>query len=395
MYFRINCRFLKSFVCAVLALMTLASYAAGDDESSDVEPQRAWVFVGTYTRGKSEGIYVLELDLATGKVSKKSVVVSKNPSFVAVHPDGKALYAVNEIGDYRGTITGAVSAFSIDQKSGSLTAINQQSSRGAAPCHLVVDKTGRFVLVANYSGGSVCSLPIGDGGRLKPAISFVQHSGFSVNPQRQKGPHAHSINLAPDNRLAVAADLGIDKALIYRFDSDSGELVTNAVPSANVAPGSGPRHFAFHPSGKFGYMINELSLDVTAFTIDSDAGTLSKLQVISTLPPGTERIGSTAEVQVHPNGRFLYGSNRGHDSVVVYLVNQGNGRLTYVENESTGGETPRNFGIDPTGNLLLAANQATNNIVVFRIDQRTGELSPTGHQIDIPSPVCVKFLLRP
>lgn len=237
----------------------------------------------------------------------------------------------------------------------------------------------------------MCSLPIGDGGELRASTSFIQHSGSSINPQRQTGPHAHLIHLDPSNQFAVSADLGIDKVMIYHFDSDSGKLAAHAVPSVEVAPGSGPRHFAFHPSAKFGYVINELLLNVTAFDFDSN-GALNVQQVISTLPPGTEKIGSTAELQIHPSGRFLDGSNRGHDSIVVDKVDQKTGRLANIENESTGGKTPRNFGIDPTGKFLLAANQSTNNIVVFRIDQKTGELFPAGHEISIPSPVCVKML---
>lgn len=391
MPFRKSCLRIRDCVQTLALAALIFSINSGDARGADTDGARSRVFVGTYTQGDSEGIYVLDLDLATGKLTRKSVATSDNPSFLAIHSDGKMLYAANEISNYQSEQAGAISAFVIDEKSGSLTLLNQQSSQGAGPCHLVVDKSGRFILVANYGGGSVCSLPIVDGGKLGVSTSFVQHSGSSVNPQRQQEPHAHSINVDPSNQFAVAADLGIDKIMIYRFDSASGKLVANGVPSVEVAPGSGPRHFAFHPSGKFGYVINELLLNVTAFTFDSN-GVLSPQQVISTLPPGTEKIGSTAEVQVHPSGRFLYGSNRGHDSIAVYSIDQKTGRLTYVENESTDGKTPRNFGIDPTGKFLLAANQSTNNIVVFHIDQKTGELSPAGHEISIPSPVCVKFL---
>ena len=360
--------------------------------AGDASPDRAWVFVGTYTGGASKGVYVLDLELATGKLTERSATGSDNPSFLAIHPNGKTIYTANEISNYGGEQAGAISAFSFQSKSGRLSLLNQQSSVGAGPCHLVVDKSGRFVLAANYGGGSVCSLPIDAEGKLKPASAFVQHSGSSINPNRQKEPHAHSINLDPSNQFAVAADLGIDRVLIYRFDNATGSLTPSAVSSASVAPGSGPRHFAFHPSGKSGYVINELLLNVTMFDFDANTGALSDRQVISTLPPNTENLGSTAEVQVHPSGRFLYGSNRGHDSIVVFSIDQENGRLTYVENEPTGGRTPRNFGIDPTGQFLLAANQASDNIVVFRIDRETGELSPAGHEISVPSPVCVKMM---
>jgi 6-phosphogluconolactonase len=389
-----QCRRVCCLCCTVLltSLAFIAGTPQGQCRAEDSPSSHAWVFVGTYTRGASEGVYVLQLDLTTGSLKKKSVAVSDNPSFLAIHPNGKYVYAANEISNYLGKSAGAISAFSFDRKTGRLSLLNQQSSGGAGPCHLVVDQTGKSVLAANYGGGSVCSLPVGADGKLRPAATFIQHTGSSVNSRRQKEPHAHSINLDPSNRFAVAVDLGIDQLLIYPFDADKGMLTAGVVSVARVAPGSGPRHFAFHPSGQFAYVINELLLNVTVFAFDSKTGALTGQQVISTLPPGTGKTGSTAEVQVHPSGRFLYGSNRGHDSIVAYSIDQQTGRLTHVENESTGGRTPRNFGIDPTGRYLLAANQSTSNIVVFRIDQKTGELSPAGHEIEIPSPVCVKMM---
>lgn len=353
---------------------------------------RMWVFVGTYTQGDSEGIYVLQLDLETGKLEKKSVVASENPSFVAVHPGGKFLYAVNEVSKFKGKSAGAVSSFAFDASSGKLTPLNQQSSGGPGPCHLVVDKTGSCVVTANYGGGSVVSHRIRKDGRLSKPVSFIQHEGSSVNPQRQKGPHGHSINIDNSGRFAVAADLGLDKLLVYRINTRKGTLKPHSPVSTSVAPGAGPRHFAFYPNGKNACVINELLRTVTVFNWDSKAGTLKEIQTLSTLPQDAKPTGSTAEVQVHPSGRFVYGSNRGHDSVVVYAVDSKTGKLTWVENEPTRGKTPRNFGIDPTGTFLLAANQSTNNIVVFRIDQKTGELNATGNAIDIPTPVCVKML---
>ena len=353
---------------------------------------KMWVFVGTYTQGDSEGIYVLQLDLETGKLTKKSVVVSENPSFVAIHPSGEFLYAVNEVSKFKGKSAGAVSSFAFDASSGKLTPLNQQSSKGPGPCHLVVNKTGSCVVTANYGGGSVVSHRIRKDGRLSKPVSFIQHEGSSVNPQRQKGPHGHSINIDHSGRFAVAADLGLDKLLVYRINTRKGTLEPHSPASTSVAPGAGPRHFAFYPNGKNACVINELLRTVTVFNWNSKAGTLKEIQTLSTLPQDAKPIGSTAEVQVHPSGKFVYGSNRGHDSIVVYAVDSKTGKLTWVENEPTGGRTPRNFGIDPTGTFLLAAKQSTNNIVVFQIDQKTGELNTTGNAIDIPTPVCVKML---
>jgi 6-phosphogluconolactonase len=353
---------------------------------------KVWVFVGTYTNGGSEGIYVLQLDLQTGRLEKKSVVASENPSFVAIRPDGNFVYAVNEVSNFGGEKAGAVSAFAFDRKTATLKLLNQQSSGGAGPCHLVVDKTGSCVVVANYGGGSVASLKIRKDGRLSKPVSFIQHEGSSVNVQRQEGPHGHSINIDGGNRFAVAADLGLDKLLTYRVDVRKASLTAHPQGGASVTPGSGPRHFAFHPNGRNAYVINELLRTVSVFDWDGSTGKLTETQTLSTLPAGTTPIGSTAEIQVHPAGKFVYGSNRGHDSIVVYSVDQETGRLAWVENEPTGGKTPRNFGIDPTGKFLLAANQTTNNIVVFQIDQKTGELASTGNEIEIPTPVCVKMM---
>jgi len=353
------------------------------------------VYFGTYTGPNSKGIYVSRLDGKSGALSDPELAVeTPGPSFLAVHPDRDFLYAVNEVDEFQGKKSGSVSAFAIDRKTGKLTALNQQSSVGTGPAHLIVDKSGHAVLVANYGGGSVAVLPIEANGRLKPASAFVQHTGSSVNPQRQKEPHAHSVNVDPKNHFAYVADLGLDKVLIYRFEPLKGSLTANDPPFAAVEPGAGPRHFAFHPSGRFAYVINELQCTVTAFTADEKSGMLTTLQTVSTLPEGQKVVPgfSTAEVQVHPSGKFLYGSNRGHDTIVVFAIDQNTGRLTYVEHEPTQGSTPRNFGIDPSGTYLLAANQKSDSVIVFRIDPESGRLSPTGTRITVGSPVCVKFV---
>ncbi len=350
------------------------------------------VYVGTYTSGKSQGIYLLDLDLASGTLHPRGVAAEVgNPSFLAIAPNHRFLYSVNE-GGAGGIKGGAVSAFAIDAATGHLTLLDQQSSGGEGPCHLSVDKTGKCVLVANYGSGSIAALPIHADGRLAPASATVQHHGSSADPSRQEGPHAHSINVDAADRFAFAADLGLDKILVYRFDAAQGTLVPNDPPAAVVAPKSGPRHFAFHPNGRSAYVINEIASTVTAFRYDPEKGTLALLQSLSTLPEGFTGNNSTAEIQVHPSGKFLYGSNRGHDSIAIFQINPESGRLTPAGHQATGGKTPRNFGIDPTGTFLIAANQDSDNLVVFRIDPETGRLTPTGHTATVPMPVCVLFL---
>jgi len=351
------------------------------------------VYVGTYTQGKSKGIYLFHMDPASGRLTPAGLAaVTVNPSFLAIAPNHRFLYAVNEIGEFGGTSSGAVSAFAIDPSTGKLTLLNQQSSRGAGPCHLIVDKQGKNVLVANYGGGSVVVLPIRPDGRLGPATAFIQHQGSSVNPQRQKEPHAHSMNLDAANRFAFAADLGLDKVLIYRFDPAKGSLAPNDPVSVSVAPGSGPRHFAFHPSGRWAYVINEINSTVTALSYDAKTGTLRALQTVSTLPEGFAGNNSTAEVQVSPDGKFVYGSNRGDDSLAIFAIDPDTGLLSALGRQSTQGKTPRGFGIDPAGRFLLAANQDSDSVVVFRIDPETGKLQPTGQVEEVPKPVCVQFM---
>jgi len=352
------------------------------------------VYIGTYTEGsESEGIYRCDLDLATGQLSAPMVAATcRNPSFLALHPAGTHLYAVAEIGELGGEQTGGVAAFARDSKSGKLTLLNEQQSGGSGPCHLVVDEKGSCVLVANYGGGSVSALPLEADGRLKKAGTTIQHQGKSVDPARQEGPHAHSINVAPGNRFALAADLGLDQVLIYRLDKDRGLLSPHKPPFTAVAGGAGPRHFAFHPTGRFGYVINEMANTITAFSWDGREGQLAETQTVTTLPSDFGGTSYTAEVQVHPSGKFVYGSNRGHDSLAVFAVDPTSGKLTSLGQTATGGKTPRNFGIDPTGGWLLAANQDSNTITVFKIDQAKGTLTATGDPVAVPMPVCVKFV---
>ena len=355
-----------------------------------------WVYVGTYTNSRSKGIYVMRLDLADGKMSPMWTVPNVvAPSFLAIHPSWRFLYAVNEVTEFEGKPSGSVSAFSIDQRTGNLQFLNQLASGGEGPCHLVVDRHGKYVLVANYVGGSVATLSIADDGRLQSIKSFVQHEGSSVNAERQEAPHAHSINLDAANRFAFAADLGLDQVIIYRFDDQSGELIAGQIPAATVKPGAGPRHSAVHPTGKFLYVNNELDSTVTAFAIAAKQGELTTLDTVSTIPSDFHGENSTAEVQVHPSGKFLYVSNRGHHSIAVIAIDLDTGRLTPVAHQPTQGETPRNFGIDPTGRYLLAANEDTDSIVVFRVDLDTGKLTAVAGPYGVHSPVCVKMMLPP
>jgi 6-phosphogluconolactonase len=336
----------------------------------------------------STGIYGYRFDSKSGNLQPMGVLgQAERPSFIAIHPNQRYLYAVS------GGNGGTVSAFKIDASTGGLTLLNSVPSKGAGPCYVRVDRTGKNALVANYGGGSVAVIPIGDDGKLREVSSFVQHSGTVADPKRQGGPRAHSINPSPDNRFVVAADLGLDKLLVYRFDPDAGTIAPNEPPFAQVAPRSGPRHFTFHPNGKYAYAINEISCTLTAFNYDSKKGVLNEIQTTSTLPkdvPVTSDL-STAEVVVHPSGKFLYGSNRGHNSIAVFSISP-KGTVTLLDNVNTQGRTPRNFGIDPTGSFLLALKQASNNIVVFRIDKKTGRLSPTGQTVETPGPMCVRFL---
>lgn len=370
--------------CVVFALVCLSAVAAPADEYN--------VFVGTYTAGnsKSEGIYLAKFNSDSGSLRLVGLAAkSNNPSFLAVHPTKKFLYAVNELGGGNG----AVESFAMNAD-GTLKLVNRQSSEGDAPCHLVVDGAGRNVLLANYMGGNVAVLPIREDGSLAAASSVIRHRGRSVNAQRQTAPHAHSINLAADNKVAFAADLGADRVFAYDFDADNGLLTTHDPASASVQPGGGPRHFAWHPSGKFAYVNSELTAAVTVFQYDAGQGKLQWLQTIETLPEAFIGRKGTAEIRVHPSGRFLYCSNRGHDSIAVFRVDQATGKLRKVEHEPTGGREPRNFFIEPGGRFLLAANQKSDSIVVFAIDQQTGALSQTRQRIDVPRPVCIRMVAQ-
>jgi len=331
---------------------------------------------------------VSRFDPATGEFSPPALAASaSNPSFLAIHPNRRFLYAVGE-----DSPEGTLSAFAIQPATGKLTLLNTVSSRGSAPCHLAVDHTGHYVAAANYGSGSVVVYSLEANGSLKKVTAFVQHEGSSVNPKRQKSPHAHQVLFSPDNRFLLAADLGLDQILSYRFDAASGSLTPNDSPYVKLDPGSGPRHLAFDPTGHYVYAITELGSTVVAFAYDAGHGTLQPLQTVSTLPDGYHGVNYPAEIAVAPSGKFVYGSNRGHDTIVWFTVDPATGKLSPVDQVATQGSWPRNFCIDPTGSWLVVTNQKGNNIVVFRIDPATGKLTPAGQTLSLGSPVCVSFL---
>jgi 6-phosphogluconolactonase len=350
-----------------------------------------FVFIGTYTEhegSQSKGIYVYRMDPSTGQLNfeweAKGIL---NPSYLEIHPQKPFLYAVNELGSFAGQEAGGVSALSIDPTSGELNLLNAYSSQGKDPCYISIEQTGRFALVANYSSGRVAMLPIQTDGRLGPASDVVQQSGSSVDPERQDNPHAHCIRPDPTNRFAIVTDLGADKLLIYHMDLENGKLNKHA--EVKVKPGAGPRHLIFHSNGRYMYLLNELNSTVIVYRYDGDAGSLEEVQTISTLPGGYK--GRNLCADLHICGNYLYASNRGHDSIVCFFIDENTGKLIYRNHTSTEGKEPRNFAIAPGGDFLLVANQNTHNIVTFRIDAKSGQLSMVGHGVDISMPVCVKF----
>jgi 6-phosphogluconolactonase len=377
-----------SLLLVLLISTLLAAAAPGEEHGTYL------FYVGTYTEegSKSKGIYVYRFDAETTEITPLGLAAeTTNPSFVALHPNGRFLYAVNGV-DFKGPNSGGVSAFSIDRVSGKLTFLNEVPSRGADPCYLTVDKTGKYVLVANYAGGSLAVFPVLADGKLGEASALLQHTGHGTNPERQEKAHVHSVDLSRDNRFAMVDDLGLDQLFVYKFDGATGILTPNDPPIAKLDPGAGPRHFVLSPTGKFAYVIAEMQSTVTAFSNDERTGTLHRLQTISTLPKGFAGQNDDAEIEIDPSGKFLYASNRGSDTVTVFAIDPRMGTLTPLESTPTQGKVPRSFEIDPTGKFLFAANQKSDNIVVFRIDPKTGHLTPTGKVLDVGSPVCVKFL---
>jgi 6-phosphogluconolactonase len=350
------------------------------------------VYVGTYTRaGQSEGIYVFKRDPESGTLTQLHVTPLRDPSFLAFDPSKRFLFAVVEHREFAGEGQGEVASFAIDQEDGSLTFLSRQTTHGGEPCHLTTNPAGTHLFVANHENGSVATFPINPDGTLQPASDVQQHHGSGPGPS-QRGPHAHFTRFDPPGQRLLVCDKGIDKVMIYRVDAAGNRLVPADPPYGSLHSGAAPRHIAFHPNGRFAYVNGEADMTVTAFTYDADAGTLTELHYLSTLPPGTtgERL-STAQIMVEPNGTFVYVSNRGHNTIAIFAIDQQTGRLTAVGHQSTLGETPRNFNIDPSGTFLYAANQNSNTIVQFRIDHETGKLEPTGDVTEVGGPVCILF----
>ena len=350
-------------------------------------------YVGNYGTGQEGGIYFCRLQLITGEmIIRGNISGIDNPSFLSMDASNQYLIAVNEVSEINGNSGGSVSSFKIDPENGSLTFINMQSTLGESPCHITIDRTGKFILIANYSGGNIIVFPILQDCMIGKNVEFIQHKGKSIIPDRQENPHPHSIILSPDNRYAFVPDLGLDKILIYRFDQKTGKLRSSDIPYISLKPGAGPRHFTFNRDGKFAYVINELDSTVTAFRYYPDKGKLKEIQTITTLPGDFTGTSYCADIHIHPNNHFLYGSNRGHNSISTFSIDPSKGKLKLKGFTETLGDFPRNFAIDPSGQYLLAANQRSDNIFSFRIKPETGELTPTGYKIEIPKPVCIKFL---
>ena len=368
-------------------------------------PFKDLVYVGTYSepirfgtgqilQGRGKGIYCYRFDREAGALSLLGITEGvRNSSYIAFDPARKFLFCVNEYKEYQGRASGAVSAYSINHETGALTYLNTVASHGTDPCHLIADKTGRFLLIANFASGSVCVLPVHAGGSLGEAVQVIQHEGSSVDPRRQAGPHAHAVEIDKQNRFVFVPDLGLDRIVIYAFDEKTGRLTPNAAqPFVRTAPGAGPRQLVMSPDGRFAYLINELNSTMTAYRYDSARGALTELHTLPTLPKHFEGQSTCAEVQITPDGKFLYGSNRGDDSLAIYAIDHASGLLTLKGHESTRGRIPRNFEISPCGKFLAAANQDTHNIVMFKLNPETGRLTPTGDVAEAGTPICVRFM---
>jgi 6-phosphogluconolactonase len=374
-------------LCLLLVAVVLG--LSGFSRAQTTSPMSLPVYIGTYTGpGKGQGIYLTYLDLAAGTLSPPELVAQTvNPTFLALHPNHKFLFAVNEVADFNGKKDGAVTGFSIDAPTGKLTAINQQPSGGPGPCHLSFDPDGKHVLIGNYVGGSFEVLPVDDDGKMAEATCAIQDD--TSDPRHP--PHGHCIQFDPAGTFVIADDLGLDKIFVFRFDPAKGVLTANDPPAVDTGKGEGPRHLAFHPNGKWAYNINELNSTMSQYSWDGERGILTEVQSLSTLPGDYHGNNTCAELAVHPSGRFIYGSNRGNNSIAIFRIDPQTGRLTPAGHTPTGGKSPRNFAMDPGGHWLLAANQDSGNVVVFKVNTETGELKATGQSIQVGAPVCLTF----
>jgi 6-phosphogluconolactonase len=382
---------------STISLIGLARGSENPALRDEAETDGDLLYVGTYTeRGRSEGILLARIDRRSGQLRKVgSIDAGPNPSFLAIHPNRRVLYAVNELEKYKGRPTGAVSAFAIARDSGALTRLNEQPSEGGAPCYVSVDRSGQVVLLANYVGGSIALLPIQPNGALAPAAHVVQHTGKGPNAERQEAPHAHCILPDPSNRFVLAADLGVDRVFVYRLDVESKSLRYVEAGDGVMRPGAGPRHIAFHPTLPLVFVANELDSTVAMLRFDAERGALSLFETHSTVPAGWTGTNYPADIHVASDGRTLYVSNRGHNSIAVFSVAESSGALRLDQVISSGGDWPRNFSLDPSERWLLVANQRSDSVVVFRRDPDSGRLTPTRQRISIPSPVCLRFLAPP
>jgi 6-phosphogluconolactonase len=351
--------------------------------------KKQFMLVGTYTSGKSTGIHVYSFNSKSGTSQLVDSIKTSNPSYLAISPSKKFVYAVNE--DAEKGVGGKVTAFSFNKQTGRLVQLNQQRSMGDHPCYISVDKTGKWVFVGNYSSGTAAVLPVRKDGSLGEAVNVLQHEGSGVNKERQEGPHVHATVLSPDNRTLFVTDLGIDKIMLYSFNEKNGSLRPKTIPAVKLADGSGPRHLDFHPNGKWAYLVQEMAGTITAFSYKN--GSLHAFQTISTLPAGFSQSFSSADIHVSPDGKFLYASNRDSvNDIVIYKIEPSTGRLRLTGHQSTLGKTPRNFSFDPTGTFLLVANQRSDDIIIFRRNAQSGLLRDTGKRIDIGNPVCIKWI---
>jgi len=352
--------------------------------------EKMLVYIGSFTGRKSEGIGIYRLDLTSGALELESKTGQGiSCSWIAIDRGKRFLYAIDEVGEYSGQPGGAVCAFSLDPDTGTLAYLNRQPSNGAGPCYLSFDQTGRFIFAANYFSGNVSVIPINKDGRLADASDLIQHHGSSVNLERQEGPHVHSVVTDAANRHVFVQDLGIDKIMVYKLDIEAGRLVPHEPPWIQTRAGLGPRHFVWHPNGRYAYVTNELESTFSVFHYDETTAMLKESQTVSMIPESFDGENTCADLHISPSGKFLYGSNRGHNSIVAFAIDNDSGKLTYVGHESTQGLTPRSFTIDPTGTFLLAANEDSGTVVSLRIDQSNGRLSQTGHAVKVPQPVCL------
>ena len=355
-----------------------------------------FVYISSFNGGESEGIRIFSWDSQNGALEPVGGVNEgvENPIYIDSDPQRRFLYAADMVNSCDGEKSGAVSAYAIDAKSASLKFLNSQATGGLSPCYLCAAANGKHILAANYSGGSVAVLPIQSDGRLGKRCAFQQHAGASVNTDRQTEPHPHSFLLDPANRFAFAPDLGIDKIMVYRFNADSGQLTPNEPAFVKTEAGAGPRHGRFHPNRRFGYVITELLNTIIAYSYNESNGQLVELQTVSALPDGYSDTSYCSDIHIHPSGTFLYGSNRGHDSIVVFAIDPQTGKLSFVDHTPTQGNFPRGFALDPTGRFLLAANENSGTVLTFSIDQNSGKLTPTGQVTEIPKPTCFVFAGR-